>query len=33
MDILDMIAGRTTRKEILANYPYLENLGITAALA
>jgi uncharacterized protein (DUF433 family) len=31
-DILDMLAGGATREEILADYPYLENDDITAAL-
>jgi len=31
-DILDMLAGGATRAEILADYPYLEDEGITAAL-
>lgn len=31
-DILDMLAGGATRQEILADYPYLENEDITAAL-
>lgn len=31
-DILDMLAGGATRAEILADYPYLENEDITAAL-
>lgn len=31
-DILDMLAGGATRDEILADYPYLENQDITAAL-
>jgi uncharacterized protein (DUF433 family) len=31
-DILDMLAGGVTREEILTDYPYLENLDITAAL-
>ncbi len=31
-DILDMLAGGATRDEILADYPYLENDDITAAL-
>ena len=31
-DILDMLAGGATRAEILADYPYLENDDITAAL-
>ena len=31
-DILDMLAGGATREEILADYPYLEDLDITAAL-
>lgn len=31
-DILDMLAGGSARDEILADYPYLENDDITAAL-
>ena len=31
-DILDMLAGGATREEILADYPYLEDEDITAAL-
>jgi uncharacterized protein (DUF433 family) len=31
-DILDMLAGGATRPEILADYPYLEDEDITAAL-
>ncbi len=31
-DILDMLAGGATREETLADYPYLEDLDITAAL-
>jgi len=31
-DILDMLAGGATRTEILADYPYLEDEDITAAL-
>jgi uncharacterized protein (DUF433 family) len=31
-DILDMLAGGATRQEILADYPYLEDQDITAAL-
>ena len=31
-DILDMLAGKATRQEILADYPYLEDEDITAAL-
>ena len=31
-DILDMLAGGATREEILADYSYLENEDITAAL-
>ena len=31
-DILDMLAGGATRQEILADYPYLEDEDITAAL-
>ncbi|HMK88078.1 MAG TPA: DUF433 domain-containing protein [Methylocystis sp.] len=32
-DILDMLAGGASRDEILADYPYLEDADITAALA
>ena len=32
-DILGMLAGGATRKEILVDYPYLEDEDITAALA
>jgi uncharacterized protein (DUF433 family) len=32
-DILDMLAGGADRDEILADYPYLEDADITAALA
>lgn len=32
-DVLDMLAGGATRAEILADYPYLEDADITAALA
>lgn len=31
-DVLDMLAGGATRAEILADYPYLEDADITAAL-
>jgi uncharacterized protein (DUF433 family) len=31
-DILDMLAGGAERREILADYPYLEDEDITAAL-
>lgn len=31
-DILDMLASRSTRHEILADYPYLEDEDITAVL-
>jgi uncharacterized protein (DUF433 family) len=31
-DILDMLAGGATRAEILADYPYLQDEDITAAL-
>jgi uncharacterized protein (DUF433 family) len=31
-DVLDMLAGGATRQEILADYPYLEDEDITAAL-
>ena len=31
-DILDMLAGGSPREEILADYPYLEDEDITAAL-
>lgn len=31
-DVLDMLAGGATRAEILADYPYLEDEDITAAL-
>lgn len=31
-DILDMLAGGATRAEILADYPYLEDEDIAAAL-
>lgn len=31
-DVLDMLAGGATREEILADYPYLIDLDITAAL-
>jgi uncharacterized protein (DUF433 family) len=31
-DILDMLAGGSSREEILRDYPYLEDSDITAAL-
>ena len=31
-DVLDMLAGGSTREEILIDYPYLEDEDITAAL-
>lgn len=31
-DILDMLAGGSSREEILCEYPYLEDDDITAAL-
>jgi uncharacterized protein (DUF433 family) len=31
-DILELLAGGATRAEILADYPYLEEADITAAL-
>jgi len=31
-DVLDMLAGGATREEILADYPYLVDDDITAAL-
>jgi len=31
-DILDMLAGGATRSEVLADYPYLDDEDITAAL-
>lgn len=31
-DVLDMLAGGATREEILADFPYLEDADITAAL-
>jgi uncharacterized protein (DUF433 family) len=31
-DILDMLAGGSTRAKILGDYPYLEDEDITAAL-
>jgi uncharacterized protein (DUF433 family) len=31
-DILDMLAGAATRAEILADFPYLQDEDITAAL-
>jgi uncharacterized protein (DUF433 family) len=32
-DVLDMLAADASRAEILADYPYLEDEDITAALA
>ncbi len=32
-DVLDMLAAGASRAEILADYPYLEDEDITAALA
>lgn len=32
-DVLGMLAGGATRAEILADFPYLEDADITAALA
>jgi uncharacterized protein (DUF433 family) len=32
-DVLDMLAAGASREEILADYPYLENDDISAALA
>jgi uncharacterized protein (DUF433 family) len=32
LDILDMLAGGSSRAEILRDYPYLEDKDITAAL-
>ena len=32
IDILDMLAARMSREEILADFPYLENEDIDAAL-
>jgi uncharacterized protein (DUF433 family) len=32
-DVLDMLAGGATRQEILADYPYLTDEDISAALA
>ncbi|MEQ1930043.1 MAG: DUF433 domain-containing protein [Parvularculaceae bacterium] len=32
-DVLDMLAGGATRAEILADFPYLEDADITAALS
>ena len=32
-DVLDMLAGGATRAEILADFPYLEDEDISAALA
>jgi uncharacterized protein (DUF433 family) len=31
-DVLDMLAGGASRKEILDDYPYLEDADITAVL-
>jgi uncharacterized protein (DUF433 family) len=31
-DVLDMLAGGSTREEILRDYPYLEDEDISAAL-
>jgi uncharacterized protein (DUF433 family) len=31
-DVLDMLTGGATRAQILADYPYLEDEDITAAL-
>lgn len=31
-DVLDMLAGGATRAEILADFPYLEDADISAAL-
>jgi uncharacterized protein (DUF433 family) len=31
-DVLDMLAGGATRSEIVADFPYLEDADITAAL-
>jgi uncharacterized protein (DUF433 family) len=31
-DVLDMLAGGSTREDILRDYPYLQNEDITAAL-
>jgi len=31
-DVLDMLAGGSTRLEILQDYPYLEDEDVTAAL-
>ena len=31
-DVLDMLAGGSSREEILQDYPYLEDEDITAAL-
>ena len=31
-DVLDMLASGATREDILADYPYLEDLDITASL-
>ena len=31
-DVLDMLAGGSTRAEILADFPYLQDEDITAAL-
>jgi uncharacterized protein (DUF433 family) len=32
-DVLDLLAGGASREEILADYPYLEDADISAALA
>ncbi len=32
-DVLDMLAGGATREEILADFPYLEDGDISAALS
>lgn len=32
-DVLDLLAAGATRAEILADYPYLEDADITAALS
>ncbi|MBN2855098.1 MAG: DUF433 domain-containing protein [Halothiobacillaceae bacterium] len=33
IDIIDLLASRIDRQEMLQDYPYLENEDITAALA
>ena len=33
MDVLEMLAGGATRAEILADFPYLKDEDITAALS